>query len=449
MLSDRLKNVLEYRRKNQINKYCKELQYLDDEENTQLDLYLRRVALGEIQENFMGYPSLDKIWLKYYQERYIRSNIPYMTIIEYLKESNKNNMEQIAINSLENNGIVSYKELFQRIDKVATSLNSIGVRKGNVIMGILSAATAHEVYLLYAADIVGAAVNYMPEGTIAREICHQINLFNVEYLFITDYSLSIEIEDEIYNKTELKKIIIVGAKKEKYNRQKTIMWQEFMNLGEGEKVPSINRKPEDLLFIAKTGGTTGEPKNVMLNDNCFNIIVHQYLHSDLNYNSGDKWLRLWSLFSASAAISSNHLALCAGMENILRSFPDSKEFDKLIIKERPNHLMLIPILLDWLEKSDLLSSEDLSYIKSIGVGGVSITEDFERRIEKFLANHNIPIYLGYGWGCTENSSSASMRMNFETTIIGCIGIPLVKTVVGVFNPDDNTELGYDKREKCV
>jgi len=449
-MSDRLNKLLECRRKNQLPEYREQLQYLDDEENVLLDLYLRRVALGEIQEDITGYPSLDKIWLKYYQEEYIRADIPYMTIIEYLKESNKNNMKQIAINPLENKGILTYEELFQIIDKVASSLDSLEIYKGDVIMGILPSVTAHEVYLLYAADIVGAAVNFMPEGTVVSDICHQINQFNVDYLFITDNSLGVEMEEELYSKTQLKAIIVVGTKNEKHRKQNTITWQKFMDLGTGRKVPEINRNPEDLLFIAKTGGTTGEPKNVLLNDNCFNIMVHQYLHSDLNYNTGDKWLRLWSLFSASAAISSSHLALCAGMENILRAFPDSKDFDKLIIKEKPNHLMLIPVLLDWLEKSELLFSEDLSFIKSIGIGGVSITEEFERRIERFLVKHNIPIYLGYGWGCTENSSSASMRMNSETTIIGCIGVPLVKTVVGVFNPDNNSELGYDQEgEMCI
>jgi long-chain acyl-CoA synthetase len=317
-MSDRLNKLLECRRKNQLPEYREQLQYLDDEENVLLDLYLRRVALGEIQEDITGYPSLDKIWLKYYQEEYIRADIPYMTIIEYLKESNKNNMKQIAINPLENKGILTYEELFQMIDKVASSLDSLEIYKGDVIMGILPSVTAHEVYLLYAADIVGAAVNFMPEGTVVSDICHQINQFNVDYLFITDNSLGVEMEEELYSKTQLKAIIVVGTKNEKHRKQNTITWQKFMDLGTGRKVPEINRNPEDLLFIAKTGGTTGEPKNVLLNDNCFNIMVHQYLHSDLNYNTGDKWLRLWSLFSASAAISSSHLALCAGMENILR-----------------------------------------------------------------------------------------------------------------------------------
>lgn len=182
-MSDRLNKLLECRRKNQLPEYREQLQYLDDEENVLLDLYLRRVALGEIQEDITGYPSLDKIWLKYYQEEYIRADIPYMTIIEYLKESNKNNMKQIAINPLENKGILTYEELFQMIDKVASSLDSLEIYKGDVIMGILPSVTAHEVYLLYAADIVGAAVNFMPEGTVVSDICHQINQFNVDYLF--------------------------------------------------------------------------------------------------------------------------------------------------------------------------------------------------------------------------------------------------------------------------
>lgn len=77
--------------------------------------------------------------------------------------------------------------------------------------------------------------------------------------------MGVEMEEELYSKTQLKAIIVVGTKNEKHRKQNTITWQKFMDLGTGRKVPEINRNPEDLLFIAKTGGTTGEPKNVLLN----------------------------------------------------------------------------------------------------------------------------------------------------------------------------------------
>lgn len=449
-MTDRLSLLLEYRKNDEIDKYRAGLKDLTLEENVLLDLYLRKAALGELGEDFTGYPSLDKPWLKYYNEEYIKADMPHMTAVEYLKKSNENNLDLIAINSTEKNGILTYRELFAVIDRTAASLEQMGVHKGDIIMGILPPTTAYEVYLLYAADIIGAAVSFMHEWTTKEEICNQINEFSAEYFFTFEKYLSIEFEEHMYDYSCIKNIVITDSDQMDNRSKKTISWRDFLELGKMHDVKTIDKVPEDLLFIAKTGGTTGKPKNVMLNDNSFNIPVHQLLNSDLDYNTGDKWLRMWSLFSATAAIASSHLALCAGMENILRSFPASDEFDKLIVREKPNHIIVLPVLLDYLEESTLLDAEDLSFIKSIGVGGTSITNEFEQRANAFFQKYNMPIYLGVGWGCTENSSAASIRMNFETAFIGKVGVPLLKTVVGVFEPDSTIELGYGQEgEMCI
>ncbi len=41
-------------------------------------------------ENIIGYPSIDKPWLKYYSEEAINAPLPECTIYEYMFENNKN-----------------------------------------------------------------------------------------------------------------------------------------------------------------------------------------------------------------------------------------------------------------------------------------------------------------------------------------------------------------------
>jgi long-chain acyl-CoA synthetase len=112
--------------------------------------------------------------------------------------------------------------------------------------------------------------------------------------------------------------------------------------------------------------------------------------------------------------------------------------------------MLIPQLLDVLEKSELLKNVDLSYIKTVGCGGLAITEQFEKRVNDFFINHNMDTFLGYGWGCTENSSSAAIRSNFDTSVIGTVGAPQINTIVASFDPDSLEEKGYEEEgELCI
>lgn len=399
-------------------------------------------------KNMTGYPSIDKPWLKYYDKKDIIAEIPHETVISYAFRLNKERLDNPAIDSLEGN--YTYRETFDLVRKTAAALQAFHFGKGDIAL-IMLPAMSYEVFLFYAIDLTGGVMSFLPPDATIDSICKTIRQFSSDYLFILDSFLSEEMEQTIYEFTNVKNIITIGASETFHRNTKTLSWAKFIESGNGIQVAEATRNPADLLFIAKTGGSTGEPKSVMLSDNGFNILVHQYLHTELPYDSGDRWLRLWPIFSATAAVSSLHLAICAGMESVIRNFPvNISEFDKMVLYEKPNHLILIPQLLDVLEKSALLHGQDLSFIKSAGCGGLSITNGFEERVNQFFERYHLPLFLGYGWGCTENSSSAAMRMNKETTKIGYVGIPLVDTTVSVFDPDSGKELSYNEEgELCI
>lgn len=412
------------------------------------DLYLRKVALGEIEGEQTGYPSIDKPWLKYYSEEHIKAEIPHMTAYEYLKKLNANRLELNAIDS--EAGDYTYAELFAMIDKTAASLYKLGIEKGKIVLSMFP-VLPHESFLFYGVDAVGAAMCQLPPQAIAEDVCNAIKKFDAELFFVFDYLLTPEMEKTIYQNTNIKNIVDVCFTPLQGRDERTLSWEEFLELGNGFELPPIERSSKDLLFMASTGGSTGEPKSVMLNDDCFNIAVHQYVNSALDYQEGDRWLRLWPIFSATAAVSNNHLPLCAGLNNVIRQFPmDITRFDKILIEEKAEHLLLIPQLLDVLEQSKLLETKDLSFVKTVGCGGLSITSQFEKRVYVFFEQHNIDTFLGYGWGCTENSTSAAMRSNYNTTLVGTVGAPLVKTIVSVFDPDDMSEKKYNEEgELCI
>ena len=83
------------------------------------------------EKKLTGYPSIDKPWLKYYTEEAIKAKLPECNIYEYLWENNKKHLEDIAITYFYKN--ISYRELFENIDKIADSFISSGVKKGDVV----------------------------------------------------------------------------------------------------------------------------------------------------------------------------------------------------------------------------------------------------------------------------------------------------------------------------
>ena len=420
----------------------------NNEEFIENDLRLRKIALGEEEGELTGYPSKDKPWLKYYSEKHIEAELPHMTAYEYVKERNKDNLDGLAIDSLMGN--FTYRELFENIEKTARALYAFGTKKGKIVLAMLPVCP-YESFLLYGVDRAGGAYSQLFEMMQPEQIIDAINKYNSDIFFILDAFLSYETEMAIYEKTNLKHIVSISLEPLKNRYERTISWNEFIEQGKNVVIPEITRTPEDLFFLASTGGSTGEPKSVMLSDNCFNIVVHQLINSQLNRSKNDRSMRIWSLFTASCAVSNHHYTLCSMNTDVLREFPlNNNDVEKMIIQEKANHLILLPQYIDILEHSDLLKKSDLHFIKSVGCGGVGITREFDERIEEFLKKSNLDINMGYGWGCTENSSNASMRSCEGNSIIGSVGSPAVKTIVSVFEPNSTKELRFgESGELCI
>lgn len=399
-----------------------------------------------MNKTMTGYPSIDKPWLKYYTDEQINAPLPHMTAYEYLRQQNAGREDLQAIDSAFGN--YTYRELFSMIDRTAASLWQLGVKKGQIVLEMLP-VMPHESFLFYGVDVIGAALAPLAPMYPTEEVCKAARKFGAALFFTFDMLLTPDMEQAVYAQTGVQHIVSIGAVQTRDPR--TLTWEAFLALGEGVTLPEISRDPEDLLFLASTGGSTGEPKSVMLNDNCFNIAVHQYINSALDYQPADRWMRLWPIFSASAAIVNFHLPMCAGMNNLLRMFPENlKHFDQMILGDKPHHLIMIPQLLDAIEDSELLDGQDLSHVKTAGCGGLSMTAQFEERVSAFYKKLNISCFLGHGWGCTESSTCGTMRMNHETTRIGTVGIPHLNTVVAVFDPDTGEEMQYGQvGELCV
>lgn len=400
------------------------------------------------QKKLTGYPPIDKPWLKYYKQEYIDAPLPNMTAYEYLKTMNAERLDTQAIDSEAGN--YTYRELLAVIDATAAALWAMGIRKGKHVLSMFP-VLPHESFLFYGVDAVGAALCQIAPQYTEAEVCSHANRIDADLFFVFDDLLTPEMEQMIYQTTRVRNIVAVNFAPMQGRDSRTLSWDAFLEQGKDVTLPEIHRDPTELLFLASTGGSTGEPKSVMLNDNCFNNAVHQLLHSDLPYDGGDRWIRLWPLFSATAAVANNHLPLCAGMCMLIRPFPiNISDFDRMITDSKPQHMMLIPQLLDVLENSQSIQNADFRYVKSVGCGGLGITKQFEERVAEFFKKHNMPCFLGFGWGCTESSAVATHRSNRETTVVGTVGAPLVNTIVAAFDPESGEELRYgEEGELCI
>ncbi len=111
------------------------LNKLNEKEKDLRDIYLKKISNGDILGPMTGYPSIDKPALAFYDDKYITAQMPNMTATEFLKKMNEKNMNLPAIDC--SDGIITYQDLFEMIDKTAKSLYQIGAKKGKIIVGML------------------------------------------------------------------------------------------------------------------------------------------------------------------------------------------------------------------------------------------------------------------------------------------------------------------------
>lgn len=405
----------------------------------------RKIALGEMKGEITGYPSIDMPWLKYYTEEQILAPIPNMSALDYLKLLNNNNLDLPAIEFLGKQ--ITYLELFKKINDTTKSLSAIGVKPGDIVT-IMLPACPEEVFLFYAIDQLGACANFVFPGTPLTEVENTMKEFNSTKLVILEDILMQP--NNLVNNSKINIVTTSLTGNYNINASNLYTWNTFDSLKNYVEMPIYKRNQEEPLFIAKTGGSTGKPKSVVLADRHFNLQVHQHLNSPIDYSVGDRWVRLWPLFSASAAVSSSHLPLCYGMVNVLEPSFDINRLDEIVMNLRPSHMPLISSAVESLMSSSLLKDQDLSFVKTLGIGGEGVTPEFEVKADGFMKKHNIKSGMTYGYGMTENSSGATSRFNNQTSSIGSVGIPQVNTILGVFDIDSLDELEYGKEgEICI
>ena len=401
------------------------------------------------EKKLTGYPSVDRPWLKYYTQAQIDAPLPHMTAYEYLKQQNADRLDYLAIDS--ELGCYTYGELFHQIDAAAKALWAMGIQKGKHILAMFP-VLPHESFLFYGIDAVGAALCQIAPQYTAAEVCNYANRIDADLFFVFDFILTPEMERMVYENTKVRHIIVVNFLPLTGRDERTLSWDTFMAMGADVTLPEIRRDPSgDVLFFASTGGTTGEPKSVMLTDDSFNLAVHQYLASPLPYQPGQRCLRMFAIYSGAISVANHHMPMCCGMVSILRNFRSGiEEIPEMVIADQPNNLILIPQFFEIMEKSSLLNNRDLSFILHAGCGGVPITAAFEERVYNFFRSHGIRTYLGYGWGCTESATLGTIRSSFETSRPGTVGVPFVNTLVAPFDPETGEECTYGQEgELCI
>lgn len=407
------------------------------------------------------YASVAKPWLKYYDASFIGQPLPDCTTFEYLYQQNKQHLNEPALEYFGRK--ITYADLFVNIKKTAAAFRAIGLKKGDIAT-VVSIMTPEIIYAFYAADLIGATLNlvdprYSVEGIhdyIAEVDSHLLICLNVTYDRCVQAAKRTHVERilVVSPADSLSLPMAIGYKlknpdKNHYSSN-VIHWKDFIAGGQGQSTAADPVDPMDhACVVVHTGGTTGSPKGVMLTDRNFNTIAKQFKTYEFLCHRGQTLMNIMPPFIAYGFACGIHLPLTLGIKVVIIPNADASKLGSLVLKYKPQHMFGVPTHYQQLATDPRLKNKDLSFIRMYAAGGDAISVGAEENVNEFLAAHNVEFPMAKGYGMTEVSSAATAAAA-SITKPGSAGIPLVDTIVSVFEPGTAKELPIGEQgEICI
>ena len=422
---------------------------------------------------------INKVFSKDYSSERIKPFSDTVTHLEYpdcslqelLKESIDKFPKLIAYDYFGKE--VTFELFYQKIEQIAKSYKSIGVKKGDRVT--ISMPTCPEsIISVYAVNMIGATANMIHPLSSENEIEYYVEVSNSKYILTLDklknrvlnatknlnieriIITSVDISMPIIIKTAYNTMEFIKNKKNppiiiEQDESKVILWEEFYNLGYAYSKSDYKAKVlgTDEAVILYSGGTTGKPKGVMLSNNNFNALALQAISRIESAKPGNSVLSLLPIFHGFGLGCCVHTALLAGLKCYLIPQFKPKDFSKLIKKNKPNFIVGVPTLFDALINSEEQSKTYLKCVTDCISGGDTLKSELRTKINKYLAEHGSKTQIRVGYGLSESVAASIICPTFYYKE-GAIGLPMPDTEVKIVKIDTEKEVKPNKLgEICI
>lgn len=429
------------------NKYIEYLKSLSGNEDN-----VKEVV--EASKVVRGLPSVEKPWLKYFSKEYINAEMPRCTMYEMVYNNNQDNLSGTALNYFGKK--TSYAQFFENIDTVARSFLAYGVRNGDVVT-VVSVTTPVAITCLYALNRIGAIPNFVNVLSTADEfesffkeaesdVIVTLDLFGEKVMTAAEkYGARLVI---VYSLAEGMPATTAAGFKFKsrkldvgfMNNELALTWADFVASSEFYPKVKYKKNPDDIAYLGHTGGTTGFPKGVYLNDHSFNFVAQNY-NLSMDHKKGDVFLNTMIPYVIYSAIDNIHMPLALSMEVVIIPKFDPAEWPTYIKKYHPNHCAIIPAYLAPMTTNPELQKMDLSCLRTIGMGGDGMNIPLEESAIKLFKERGGWNPLVKGYGMSEVCATAITEFSFASKV-GSVGIPFPGNVVAAYNNDEDRECNY-------
>ncbi len=388
-------------------------------------------------------------WQKFYKGKETIT-LDDRTIYEYFEEAALKYSKMDALEYFSKK--TTYEELLKKVNECAGSFKTFGIKEKDVVT-ICLPNTPEAVICFYALNKLGAIANMIHPLSSEEEIKKYLIKNHSKMLILID--LCYEKVSKILDDVNLLKIITVsvkdsmpfhmalgyeitkGRKVIKPKDKNFITFKRFLKLTTNAETKKSNK--DYPAVILHSGGTTGNPKSIILSNGNFNALTLQSRVIFTRVEKGDVVLNILPLFHGFGLGVCTNTPLCFGAKVVLVPQFNSRKFDELIYKTKPNLIFGVPTLFEALVNCNNVKNLNLSNVKYIISGGDCLSSKLNKKINEYLKNHGCSEKIGQGYGMTESLAATSLAFD-SANKKGSIGIPFPGNYFKIVDKDTLKEL---------
>ncbi|NQX80797.1 MAG: acetate--CoA ligase [Flavobacteriaceae bacterium] len=353
---------------------------------------------------------------------------------------------------------ITYKQLSERVNKMANVLKSQGVNKGDRVCIYLPMIPELAISVLACARI-GAIHSVVFAGFSADALATRIKDSGSKMIITSDgayrgnktIELKKIVDEAIVDIDIVNKVLVVNRTKTKINMKNgRDIWLAPLLIKSSDICEATIMKAEDPLFILYTSGSTGKPKGMVHTTAGYMVYsaytfknIFQYQEKDVYWCTADiGWITGHSYIIYGPLANGATTVMFEGIP----SYPDYGRFWEIVEKHKITQFYTAPTAIRALakEKLDYVNRYDLSSLKILGTVGEPINEEAWHWYNDNIGKGKSPIVDT--WWQTETGGIMISPIPFSTPTIPTYATLPLPGIQPVLVGNDGEELQGNNKE---